>query len=287
MRYVVITPARDEAAHLPEMIESMAAQTIAPAQWVIVDDGSTDATRSIALDAAERHSWITVVARDDRGFRQAGIGVMNAFYDGFDAVTVEDWDFVVKLDGDTSFAPDYFARCFARFAADDHLGIGGGVFENTTPDGRVEIEQVARYHVRGGCKIYRRACWDDIGGLIRLTGWDGFDEIKANRLGWRTESFPELVVHHQRFTGAAAGQWGNWVKNGRACFIIGYDPVFLVARAAGRLTRTPRFTSAAGLLTGYFGSWIRREPRVDDAETIAYLRAQQRRRMTGRATALK
>jgi glycosyltransferase involved in cell wall biosynthesis len=287
MRYLVVTPARDEAAHLPLTIECMAAQTVTPAQWVIVDDGSSDATRAIANDAAARYPWITVVGRDDRGFRQAGVGVMNAFYDGLAGATVDNWDYLVKLDGDVLFEPDYFARCFERFAADPRLGIASGAFHNPTPDGGWEEERVARYHVRGASKIYRRACWDDIGGLIRMTGWDGFDEIKANRLGWRTESFPDIVVRHQRYTGAAAGQWQNWVKNGRACFIIGYDPVFMVARAVGRLGRRPGPTSAAGLLTGYFGAWIKREPRVDDAATIAYLRAQQRRRLTGRTTVLK
>jgi glycosyltransferase involved in cell wall biosynthesis len=287
VRYVVITPARDEAAHLPLTIECMAAQTVAPAQWVIVDDGSGDATREIAEAAAAHHPWITVVPRDDRGFRQAGVGVVNAFYDGLAAVTADDWDYLVKLDGDVDIEPDYFARCFERFAVDPGLGIAGGVFHNPTPDGGYEEERAPRFHVRGGSKIYRRACWDAIGGLIRMTGWDAFDEVKASRLGWRTESFPEIVVRHQRFTGAAAGQWDNWVKNGRACFIVGYDPVFIVARAAGRLARRPGATSAAGLLTGYFGAWVKREPRVDDPETIAYLRAQQRRRLTGRATALK
>jgi glycosyltransferase involved in cell wall biosynthesis len=287
VRYVVITPVRDEAAYLPVTIDCMAAQTITPAQWVIVNDGSRDTTREIAEEAAARYPWITVVTRDDRGFRQAGVGVVNTFYDGLATVTVDDWDFLVKLDGDVDIEPDYFARCLERFAVDPRLGIAGGVFHNPMPDGSYEEEKAPHFHVRGGSKIYRRACWDDIGGLIRMTGWDAFDEVKASRLGWRTESFPDIVVRHQRFTGAAAGQWDNWVKNGRACFIVGYDPIFIVARAAGRLARRPGLTSAAGLLTGYFGAWVQHEPRVDDAETIAYLRAQQRRRLTGRATALK
>jgi biofilm PGA synthesis N-glycosyltransferase PgaC len=283
-RYVIVTPVRDEEQHLPTTIASMVAQTVRPTEWVIVDDGSSDATGRIADDAASEHAWVRVVRRDDRGHRAAGIGVVTAFYDGLDGVGATDWEFLVKLDGDVVLEPDYFERCLARFAANPRLGIGGGVFHNPTPGGGYEEERTPRFHVRGGSKIYRRACWDEIGGVIRMTGWDAFDEVKANRLGWQTESFPDIVVLHQRFTGEAGGQWGTWVKNGRASFIVGYDPVFLMVRAVSRLRQKPALTSSAGLLAGYFGSWLKREPRVDDAETIRFLRRQQRRRLTGRPT---
>jgi poly-beta-1,6-N-acetyl-D-glucosamine synthase len=286
-RYVVITPVRDEAEHLPAMIDCMRAQTVAPAEWVIVDDGSTDATARIADDAAASLPWTKVVHRDDRGHRAAGIGVVTAFYDGLDAVTADDWEFLVKLDGDVLLEPEYFERCLERFASNPQLGIGGGVFHNPTPDGGYEHERTPRFHVRGGTKIYRRACWDAIDGVIRMTGWDAFDEVKANRLGWQSESFPDIVVRHQRFTGNAAGQWNNWVKVGRASYIVGYDPLFLVARSVSRLRQKPGPTSSAGLLVGYFGAWLKREPRVDDIETIRYMRRQQRRRLTGRSTIWK
>jgi poly-beta-1,6-N-acetyl-D-glucosamine synthase len=282
-RYVAIMPARDESRHLPATIASISAQTVKPTLLVIVDDGSHDDTLAIANDAAAREPWIRVVARPDRGFRAPGYGVMDAFYDGYATVDVE-WDFLVKLDSDVVLEPDYFERCLARFALDPRLGIGGGVFHARTPDGRYEEERTPHFHVRGGSKIYRRACWDDIGGLIRLTGWDTFDEVKANRLGWRTETFDEIVVRHERATGDAAGQWRNAVKNGRACFVVGYDPVFLMLRSIGRLRTAPRLKGPAGLLVGYFGAWAKREPRVDDPDTIRYMRSQQRRRITGRQT---
>jgi glycosyltransferase involved in cell wall biosynthesis len=283
-RYVVITPARDEAAHLPVTIASMRAQTVAPAEWVIVDDGSTDATPAIAEDLAAEYAWVHVVRRDDRGHRAAGIGVVTAFYDGLAAVRTTDWEYLVKLDADVVLAPDYFERCLQRFEANPRLGIGGGVFHNPTPDGGFAEERTPRFHVRGGTKIYRRACWDAIGGVIRMTGWDAFDDVKANRLGWQTASFPDIVVRHQRFTGDAGGQWATWVKNGRASYIVGYDPLFLVARSVSRLRDKPALTSSAGLLVGYFGALLRREPRVDDPETITFMRRQQRRRLLGRPT---
>ncbi|MGB6729294.1 MAG: glycosyltransferase family 2 protein, partial [Terracidiphilus sp.] len=112
MRYVIITPVRDEEEHLEGTIESVCSQTVLPTEWVIVDDGSSDNTGTIADRYAEMHSWIHVLHRQNRGFRKSGGGVMEAFYDGYNTLQCRDWDFLVKLDGDLSFAADYFEKCF-------------------------------------------------------------------------------------------------------------------------------------------------------------------------------
>jgi glycosyltransferase involved in cell wall biosynthesis len=281
-RYVVVTPVRDESEHLPVTIAAMEAQVLRPAEWVVVDDGSTDGTGEIAEAAAARLPWMHVVHRSDRGHRAAGSGVMEAVSDGLRALRTDDWEFVVKLDGDLSFGPDYFARCFTRFALDPRLGIGGGVIHSVRADGSTEEERHPRFHVRGATKIYRRACWEAIGGLVPDTGWDTIDEVTANYRGWRTATFPELVLVQQRFTGDAAGQWRNWVKNGRANRLAGYHPLFLAARAGSRLTKRHPFRSSAGLLWGYAQSAVRREPLPIDDDVKRYVRREQMRRLLGR-----
>jgi poly-beta-1,6-N-acetyl-D-glucosamine synthase len=280
-RYVIVTPVRDEAEHVAVTAGSLVAQTVTPAQWVVVDDGSSDGTAEIAKRYAADHSWITVVQRPDRGHRAAGSGVMEAFHDGLAAIEVDDWDFLVKLDGDVVLSADYFEQCLERFTSNQRLGIAGGAFHNPTEDGYVE-ERHPMFHVRGATKIYRRACWDAIGGLIRTTGWDTYDECKANRLGWETYTFRDLVVLQQRTTGGAAGPWRNAVKNGLAAHVVGYDPFFMVARAFYNLRHKSGFTRAVGLLWGYASAFARRVPRVDDPETIRYVRQQQRNRLLGR-----
>jgi len=285
-RYVVITPARDEEEHLGDTIRGMASQTVRPARWIIVNDGSTDRTREIAESAAREHDWIRVLNRADRGFRKAGGGVVAAFNEGLELLDLEDWDFIVKFDADLSIQPDYFERCFERFRQDPKLGIGGGVIHHHVGN-RMILEKHPKFHVRGATKIYRRACWEDISPLFVAPGWDTADEVKANMLGWSTYSFHELVMVQNRMTGMANGRWGNSTKNGRACYLIGYHPLFLLLRSAVWLKRWPPFVQSLGLAWGYFRCYFKGEKRVDDPDLLRYMRDQQFRRLLGRPSIWK
>src|SRR5665213_2130111 len=178
-KYIVITPVRDEEAYLAVTIECMIRQSVPPVEWVIVNDGSTDKTGDIIDEYAHRYPWIHACHRTNRGFRQAGGGVVEAFNDGFKSLSGQDWDFIVKFDGDLSFGPRYFEKCFAYFEREADLGIGGGVICHTV-NGEERIEAGPSFHVRGATKIYRRACWEALGGLWPAPGWDTFDEVKAN-----------------------------------------------------------------------------------------------------------
>jgi len=277
---MIISPVRNEEAHLRETIESVAAQTVQPARWIIVNDGSNDRTGAIAQQAAEAHAWISVVQRADRGFRRSGGGVIETFYDGFKLLDGEAWDYLVKLDGDLSFAPDYFEKCLEKFEQQPALGIGGGIIcVETGGVAHVESKGDPAFHVRGATKIYRRACWDAIGGLLREAGWDTLDEIKANMLGWRTFTFGDLRLIHHRETGGADGTWKNWVKNGRANYVVGYHPLFMLCKCARRLFEQPYVVVAAGLLYGFFSGYLRRAPCIQEPDVIRYLRRQQLRRL--------
>lgn len=282
-RYVIISPVRDEAKYLDGTIDSIRKQTITPAEWIIVDDGSTDHTREIADQAAAACDWIHVVSRRDRGFRKAGGGVIEAFYAGYNAMQTREFDFVVKLDGDLSFDADYFDKCFRRFAENEKLGIGGGTICHVDKDtGELRAEDQPRFHVRGATKIYRRACWDGLGGLVLAPGWDALDEVKANMLGWQTESFSDILVVHNRFTGAANGKWGAHVKDGVADYVAGYHPLFFALKCVKRVMHKPYLIHSAGLLYGFLSGYIRGISQVEDKQLIAYLREQQIRRISFR-----
>ena len=281
--YVIITPVRDEEVYLGKVIDSVCGQTVQPAQWTIVDDGSTDQTGQIADAAAAAHPWIHVVHRGDRGFRKSGGGVVEAFYAGYSSLQHSGWDFIVKLDADLSFARDYFEKCFEHFSRDRQLGIGGGEICHEVA-GQLKVEQNPRFHVRGATKIYRRECWEAIGGLWPAPGWDTIDEVKANMLGWKTYAFTHLPVAHYRVTGTEDGLIRDRVKHGVACYVSGYHPLFVAASCVRRLTAKPRIVGSAAILYGFVKSYFTRPPRVQDDSYVSYIRRQQMNRLRGLET---
>lgn len=294
-KYVVITPVRDEAKYVENTIHSMTQQTVTPAQWILVDDGSTDATARIIDRHASLHSWITAVHRPNRsedtqissrGTRAREAKEIKAFYAGLAKLAVTDWEYLAKIDGDVGFTADYFEKCFSEFGTDSHLGIGGGTICSLV-DGEVKPEMTPRFHVRGATKIYRRACWESIGGVIRGAAWDTLDEVKANMLGWRTRSFANLEVVHYRFTGAANGAWNNAVKNGLWSYIAGYHPLFMLGRCAKRMFHHPYVIGACGLMWGFLAGYAQGVPQTKDKAVIEYLRQQQMNRALHRTTIWK
>jgi biofilm PGA synthesis N-glycosyltransferase PgaC len=301
--YVIITPARNEEPHLPKTIESVASQTLQPQQWILVNDGSTDDTGRIMDRAARQHSWMKAVHRSDRGFRKSGGGVIEAFYDGYAQLpaanpqpstssrsraphstlssqpSTSSWDYLVKLDADLSFDASYFSDCFERFDAEPKLGIGGGTICGLI-DGVLVAESGGdpSFHVRGATKIYRRACWEAIGGLMQAPGWDSLDELKANLLGWKTSTFRDLKLHQHRQTGDADGSWKNWVKNGLANYITGYHPAFMLVKCVRRGLHTGSVTIPFGLGWGFLSGYLKGVPQAEP-EVIRYVRQQQIRRL--------
>ncbi len=285
-KYLVITPVRDEEKYLEATIRSVIAQTLQPAEWIIVDDGSTDGTREIISRRAAQHAWIKPRFRRNRGYRQPGAGVVEAFYDGYGAAQCNDWDFIVKLDGDLGLPPDYFRQALAACAAQPRLGICGGALYHELGGELVE-EKCPRFHVRGATKIYRRECWQQIGGLQPWPGWDTIDELKANMLGWTTQTLSALRVIHYRFTGTAESKWRDMVKNGRADYFSGYHPLFMILKCLSRAFQWPYLTGALGLAHGFLSGYTQRLPQVPDPELIRYLRRQQLRRLMGAQTIWK
>lgn len=279
-RYIIITPVRNEGLYFQKTVDSVVAQTLRPQKWIVVNDGSTDNTKQLIDEAAKQHPWIQAVHRPDRGFRKQGGGVIEAFYDGYRLLGEEPWDFLVKLDGDLSFDKSYFESCLKRFAANPLLGIGGGTVCRSESGVLVaDSPGDPKFHVRGATKIYRRGCWDQIGGLLQRPGWDTVDELKANMLGWNTRTFDDIKMCQHKHTGSADGAWRNWVKNGLANYISSYHPLFMAAKCLKRIFVPPYFLGAVGLAWGFLSGYARRIPRGGDAAFARYVHGQQLRKL--------
>jgi glycosyltransferase involved in cell wall biosynthesis len=276
-RYVVVTPVRDEAARLQRTIDSLVDQTVRPVEWLIVDDGSGDATPAIATRAARMHPWIHLHCRRDRGERKLGGGVVDAFYDGLAHLRTQDYEYLCKLDGDLAFGPHYFENLFARFAAQPDLG---------TASGKTYIEHKHRWIPErfgdefsfGGAKLYRRECFEAIGGFVPEVMWDGIDCHRCRMLGWQARSIddPQLTLYHLRQMGSSHRSiFHGRLRWGRGQWFMGSHPLYIVASSVYRMADPPYLLGGFCLGLGYFLACLRRRPRYPDLEFRKHLRRWQ------------
>ena len=276
-RYVVISPVKNEAEYIKLTIESMIHQTIKPILWVIVNDGSQDETETIVSKYAEEYRWIKLVNRTGDSVRKRGKGVIEAFYAGYETLDQE-YDIIVKLDGDLSFEPHYFKSLIRKFEDDLRLGIAGGALYEK-PDGRDWALYTYRDEVRGCMKMYRRACFNAIDGLITAMGWDGIDEWTALSLGWKVQSFFDLKVYHYRFTGAATGLLKSCVEQGYGAYSIGYHPLFMIARGIKVMADRPFIIGGIAMIGAFFRAWLEGRKRLSSPAVIQYIHKTQMRQL--------
>ncbi len=278
-RYVVVSPVKDEAAFIDATIHSMIVQTICPVAWVIVNDGSRDETEAIVRKYAQEYPWIRLVNRQATAVRKRGRGVVEAFYAGFETIH-EEYDFIVKLDGDLTFEPDYFEALLGEFNQDAQLGIaGGGLYEK--PDGKSWVLYTVEDHVRGCTKIYRKSCFVAIGGLVPAMGWDGIDEWKALYAGWKIKSFLEQKIYHYRFTGAATGYIKSFIEQGGGAYRMGYHPIYMIARGIHCMGDRPYVIGGIAIIGAYFGAMIQRQEMLADTAVIHFIRQRQMKKLAG------
>jgi hypothetical protein len=273
--YALVSPVRSEAANLERVAGCIAAQTVLPAAWIVVDNGSTDGTPDVVAGLVRRFPWIHGVTIPGADRALPGSPVVRAFHAGLEALP-EPWpDMIVKLDVDTTFDADHFRRLLESFASDPALGIAGGVCLELQV-GRWEPTYVTSDHVRGAVRAYRRECLRNVLPLADGMGWDGIDELKAQSRGWRTRQLPDVSFRHHRPVGARdGGRHRRRLAEGRGAHYMGYRPSYLVARCLYRSWRDP---GALAMLVGFADSAIRRRPVLDDPVAIGHLRAKQRLR---------
>jgi biofilm PGA synthesis N-glycosyltransferase PgaC len=271
VNYALITPAKNEEANLPRVAEAIAAQTVLPERWLIVDDGSTDASVAIAGSLATRFAWISMLELDRDATIDRGGPIVRAFQTGLRTLDPVP-DVVVKLDADLSFDPEYFERLLAAFAADPELGIASGTAYELEDGVWVQRHQTGD-SVWGAARAYRRECLEHVLPLPERIGWDGVDALKAAVAGWRTRTILDLPFRHHRVEGERDGRWRAWNALGVCAYYMNYRPSYQLVRTLHHLRRDP---TAIGLLTGYLGGVIRRSERFDDPAVRRFLREKQR-----------
>ncbi len=278
--YVLITPARNEAGLIEQTIRSVAAQTVLPLKWIIVSDGSTDGTDEIVSKYAKDYPWIELVRMPERRERHFA-GKVHAFNAGYARVKNLEYDAIGSLDADISFDEDYFSFLLSKLAEDRALGLVGTPFkEGSNPiyDYRfVNIE-----HVSGACQLFRRDCFEGIGGYVPVRGGciDHIAVISARMKGWKTRTFTDKVCLHQREMGTAQqGVLMAKFRIGRKDHSIGNHPGWELFRTVYQMTKRPFVVGGLLVLAGYVWALVRREERPVPRELVAFVRHEQMRRL--------
>jgi biofilm PGA synthesis N-glycosyltransferase PgaC len=279
LRYVLITPARNEAQYIELTLRSMVAQTRKPLKWIIVSDGSTDGTDEIVRRYAVSHPWIDLLTMPQRRERDYA-GKVYAFQAGYSHLAGLEFDVVGNLDGDVSFGPDHFKYLIGQMAENSALGVAGAPFREGTFQYDYRFSNIE--NVWGGCQLFRRKCFEDIGGYTPLKGGciDHVAVLSARLHGWETRTFIESVcLHHRQMGTALNGGIKARFKLGVKDYSVGNHPLWQLARTFYQITKPPLLIGGLTLGWGYAWSFMKREKPVVPKELVAFVRQEQMQRL--------
>ncbi len=277
--YVLITPARNESALIELTIKSVVAQTVPPLKWVIVDDGSTDGTAEIVRKYAATYPWIELFQMPERRERHFG-GKAAAVSTGRQRMDGLRYDVIGNLDADVSFEPDYFEFLMSRFSENPKLGVAGTAFRE--PNVNYNYEFVGIEHVSGMCQMFRRECFEEIGGYqsIKSGGIDLIAVLSARAKGWETRTFVEKHFVHHRVQGSVLhGGLREKLHLGRKDYLLGNHPVWEIFRSVYQMQNKPYVIGGALILTAYLWNLVRGQNRTIPSDLMALRQSEQKNRL--------
>jgi glycosyltransferase involved in cell wall biosynthesis len=276
MPYVLITPARNEETFLEKTIQSVIKQTVLPARWVIVNDGSTDATSSIVRQYLADHQWMELIdlpVRRDRNFAAK----VYAFNAGQERIKEVEYEVIGNLDADVSLDEDHFEFLQNEFRKDPGLGVAGTIFKEQGYSSETDSFE-GQNHVSGQCQLFRRQCFAEIGGYRpnKAGGIDWMAVTTARMMGWKTRSFREKSFFHHRTLGTAErGRLASSFSYGEKDYYLGGHPVWELFRATYRMTKRPYLLDGLALGSGYLWALLRRVKRPVSNELMRFHRKEQ------------
>ena len=279
MTYILITPARNEAGYIELTIQSMIAQTQPPLKWIIVSDGSTDGTDDIVKKYLQSYSWIELVRTPVRKERHFA-GKVIAFNAGYEKIKNLSYEIIGNLDADLSFEKDYFEFLLSKFAENPKLGVAGTPF---VEDGKhYDFRFASTDHVSGACQLFRKACFEQIGGYIPIKG-GGIDWVAvttARMQGWKTQTFIEKTcTHHRKIGTGDSNKLMAAFKYGQKNYYLGGHPLWHLSRSIFQMKNKPYIIGGLLLLWGYLWASIKRMERPVSPELMKFYRAEQMQRL--------
>lgn len=277
MNYYIVIPAHNEETFMALTLQSLADQTVLPTKAVIVNDNSTDKTADIVLAFAEKHPWISLVNATSDAIHLPGSKVIQAFQKGL-ATLDDQYDIMVKADADLIFPPNYFETIIQHFQSDDRIGMVGG-FAYIEKNGEWLLENLTdKDHIRGAFKAYRKATFEQIGGLKPAMGWDTVDELLCKFYHWKVITDESLKVKHLKPTGANYNKTARY-KQGEAFYTLGYG-FFITAIASLKLAmRKGKPLLFADYIKGFWKAKSVKKPLLVTEEQARFIRKYRWKKM--------
>lgn len=279
--YVLITPTRNEEAFIEQTIKSVVGQTVLPFKWVIVSDGSTDGTDDIVKKHAAKHEWIELMRMPERKERNFA-GKVHAFNAGYSKIKELKYNIIGNLDADITFDADYISFLLSKFADNPRLGVGGTPFSEESQQYDYRFTSIE--HVSGACQLFRRDCFEEIGGYLPLKagGVDLAAVLTARMKGWQTRTFTEKTcIHHKKTQAGRHARFTATFRSGYHDYLMGGHPVWQCFRSAYQMSKKPFFVGGLALLTGYLWAMLTRAERLVPRALINFRRKEQMHRLKG------
>ena len=276
-KYVLISPARNEAAYIEKTIQAVISQSILPVKWVIVSDGSTDGTDEIVAEYAYKYEFIQFIRREGNELNPGFASKVYAIREAYSHLSRLEYDFIGNLDADVTFDVHYIENIILKFSENERLGIAGGfIYEQEGGKFRSRPTNTTR-SVAGAIQMFRRACFEEIGGLtpVKLGGEDWIAEIMARMRGWNVEAFPENKVYHHKSSVVARGVLKERMRQGAGDYSLGSHAFFEIIKCLRRVKEKPYLIGAFIRMSSYFWHWCRREKFAVSDDIVAFLRKEQ------------
>jgi glycosyltransferase involved in cell wall biosynthesis len=277
--YVLITPARNEAALIEQTIRSVVRQTVLPLKWVIVSDGSTDGTDDIVKRYAAAHQWIELLRMPehrDRNFA-AKVACFNA---GNELLKGVPYDVIGNLDADITFECDYFEYLLEKFKDDPALGVAGTPF--VEGEFQYDYRFVDIQHVSGACQLFKRDCFAHIGGYqpIKGGGIDWVAVTTARMRGWKTRTFTDKKCIHHRKIGTGKSQvLSSRFRFGKQDYNLGGHPLWEVFRCVYQMKEEPYVLGGMSYFLGYICAFASGVKRPISRQLVDFRRKEQIQRL--------
>jgi glycosyltransferase involved in cell wall biosynthesis len=278
--FVLITPARNEKKHIEKTIRSVISQTVLPVKWVIVSDGSTDGTDEIVKGYAKEIDWIELVRMPEHRNRHFAAKVQS-FNAGYERVKDIEYDIIGNIDADISFGEDFFEYLLDQFNKMPELGVGGTDYTEGTFHS-FKNSYISAVHVNGQCQLFRRECFEDIGGYtpIKAGGIDWVAVTTARMKGWKTHSFSDRTyIHHAAMGRTYGNRLSARFNYGKKDYFCGGHPLWEIFRGFFQMTRKPYIVGGSLLLLGYFWAWATCMERPVSKELIEFHQKEQMQRL--------